>query len=201
MVPKYTTVVQCNRYTEQVQILRVNGHLVFTSCDGGWEGFGVGGVHSGIYGMRGAGLVVVVQVSVEDPDVLVRLVVVVVAVKVVVVVVVDDAAAAAAAVGDQDLLGSAGGSAGGSARGSGRRLAPAGAAAAAAAATSGTGSSGSGCSCLLPPAAGDGELRPGAARAGPTLAAVDGHVAGLTDGGRLRSLLDGGFLHDLVGGP
>lgn len=61
MVPKYTTVVQCNRYTEQVQILRVNGRLVFTL----WGG----GVHRGIMG--GEGLVVVIQVSVEDPDVLV----------------------------------------------------------------------------------------------------------------------------------
>lgn len=46
MVPKYTTVVQCNRYTEQVQILRVNGHQVFTSCDGGKDGVWVGGGES-----------------------------------------------------------------------------------------------------------------------------------------------------------
>lgn len=130
----------------------------------GWREGGRGWAFTAkLWDAREAGLVVVVQVSVEDPDVLLRLVVV--AVEVVVVVVVDDAVAV---VGAKDLLASAGASGG--------RLAPTGASAAA-------GNSGSGGACLLPPAARDRELRSGAARAGPTLVAVDGRVAGLTDGG------------------
>lgn len=132
------------------------------------------------------------QVSVEDPDVLVWLVVVVDAVAVVVVV----------AAGRSLLCSAAAAAAVGGSAAAGGRLGSAGAAAAAAAVIVAAGGSSGGSCLLLPPAAGDGELRFGAG-AWASVAALDGCLAGaaagLTDDSRLRSLLDCSFLLGLVG--
>ena len=117
-------------------------------------------------------VVVFVQVSVEDPDVLVWLVVVDVVVAVVVVV----------AAGGNLLCSAAAAAAVGGSAAAGGRLRSAWAAAAAVVVNAAGGSRGG--PCLLPPAAGDGELRFGA-RAWTPVAALDGcrggAAAGLTD--------------------